>query len=232
LNDSVAYEHKDVFIISPIDYISGVQPSPVSHTQELIHGYKNTDVKVSGIIQEFDLLIGPVITDYQMSRTTWATCSTMICIVICVIMVLLRNIWLISFNGATQTLHAVVKSWFIQALINICSHVSISLLHMTAYISYRNSHLTSSILIAGVTSSLLFTDKFVIHTKTYNSFKKVLIWLLPIILISLFAFFGKQIYVEEYMSIPIDHEFVPSIMLPEEEFAYDEICSFSWCFIY
>ncbi|CAG8713270.1 24953_t:CDS:2 [Gigaspora rosea] len=40
--------------------------------------YIDENVKVLEMVQDFDLLISPAITNYQMSRTTWITCSTMI----------------------------------------------------------------------------------------------------------------------------------------------------------
>ncbi|KAF0501607.1 hypothetical protein F8M41_019983 [Gigaspora margarita] len=317
LNDPVVYETKDIpdptspyipksFVIALRDYISGVQPSAISHPQERIRDFKNTiafgtlstedcsrqvsfydctqdsfrssqltidsdeefedkmdtdddhdydslsdfsdindndfyideNVKVSEMIQDFDLLISPAITNYQMSRTTWATCSTMIFIVICVMIVLLRNVWLIFFGGVTRTRRVVVKFRFIHALINIFSHTLISLSCTTIYFGYLNGILTSSISIANVINNLSFFDKFVTSTKSYynNSFKKVLIWPLLIVIMSFFVFcaydhssddrpFGKQVYVEKYMPISKDYKPVTPVVLPEEDYTYDKIYS-------
>ncbi|CAG8477383.1 5646_t:CDS:2 [Cetraspora pellucida] len=250
LNDSGVYENKDIpdptspyipksFVIALRDYISGVQHSSIPHNQERMRDFKNTiTFGTLRMIQDFDLLIGPAINNYQISRTTWAACSTMIFIVICVMIVLLRNVWLISFNGVTQTQRAVLNSRHVHALINICSCTSISLPYMTTYIGYLNSILISSISITGVISNLSFIDKSAIRIKTYynDSLKKVLIWPLLIIIISFFAFcaidhssddrpFGKQVYVEKYMPIPKDYKPVTPIVLPEEDYTYDKIYS-------
>ncbi|CAG8768140.1 30620_t:CDS:2 [Gigaspora margarita] len=265
LNDPVVYETKDIpdptspyipksFVIALRDYISGVQPSAISHPQERMRDFKNTIAfgtlstedcsrqvsfyDFSEMIQDFDLLISPAITNYQMSRTTWATCSTMIFIVICVMIVLLRNVWLIFFGGVTRTRRVVVKFRFIHALINIFSHTLISLSCTTIYFGYLNGILTSSISIANVINNLSFFDKFVTSTKSYynNSFKKVLIWPLLIVIMSFFVFcaydhssddrpFGKQVYVEKYMPISKDYKPVTPVVLPEEDYTYDKIYS-------
>ncbi|CAG8517242.1 6893_t:CDS:2, partial [Dentiscutata heterogama] len=260
LNDSVVYENKDIpdptspyipksFVIALRNYISGVQSSSIPHSQERMCDFKNTITfgtlgtedcsrQVSGMIQDFDLLIGPAITNYQMSRTKWATCSTMIIIVTCVMIILLRNVWLIFFGGLTQTQRVVVRCRFIHPLINTCSYASIPLSCMTTFISYLNSILIPSISIASVISNLPFFDKFMTRTKFYNdnSSVKVLIWPLLIVIISFFAFcaydhssddhpFGKQVYVEKYMPIPKDYKPVTPVVLPEEDYTYDKIYS-------
>ncbi|CAG8807718.1 19760_t:CDS:2, partial [Racocetra persica] len=126
------------------------------------------------------------------------------------------NVWLISFNGVTQTRRVVVKCRFIHALINICSSYVISNL------SYIENYI--------VVKVKIFT------LNNHNSFKKVLIWPLLIIIISFFAFcaldhssddrpFGKQVYVEKYMPIPKDYKPVTPVVLPEEDYTYDKIYS-------
>ncbi|CAG8722312.1 1768_t:CDS:2, partial [Dentiscutata erythropus] len=261
LNDSVVYENKDIpdptspyipksFVIALRDYISGVQSSSIPHSQERMCDFKNTinfgtlgtedySRQVS-FYDYFDLLIGPAINNYQMSRTKWSTCSTMIIIVTCVMIILLRNVWLIFFDGLTRTQHVVVKFRFIHPLINLCSYALIPLSCMTTFIAYLNSFLFSStsISIASIISNLPFFDKFVTRTKLYNnnSSMKVLIWPLLIVIISFFAFcaydhssedrpFGKQVYVEKYMPIPKDYKPITPVVLPEEDYTYDKIYS-------